>query len=54
MRGTRPEHLVETGRIGEGHEQAEQALAFYRSVGATSFVERAEKLLAETAQSESA
>ena len=41
------EQLFVSGRTGEAEVQLEQALAFYRSVGATLFVERAEALLAE-------
>jgi hypothetical protein len=47
------EELIETGRRAEGEEQLEQALTFYRSVGATFFIQRAERLLA-AAQSASA
>jgi class 3 adenylate cyclase/tetratricopeptide (TPR) repeat protein len=49
------EELTGRGLLREAGEQAAQALAFYRSVGATFLVERAEQLLAATrAQSESA
>jgi len=48
------EELVETGRPSEGAEQAAKALAFYRSVGATYYVERAEALLGSRAKTESA
>jgi len=49
------EELSERGELGEAKKQAEKALAFYRSVGAMYFIERAQKLLAEpAAQSESA
>jgi tetratricopeptide (TPR) repeat protein len=47
------EDLIETGRRAEGEEQAARALAFYRSVGASYYIERIEALLAE-AQSASA
>ena len=47
------EHLVATGRSEEGEAELEKALVFFRSVGATFYVERGEKLLA-SAQSESA
>jgi tetratricopeptide (TPR) repeat protein len=47
------EELLETGRRAEGEEQLEKALTFYRSVGATFFIQRAERLLA-AAQSASA
>jgi tetratricopeptide (TPR) repeat protein len=43
------ERLIQTGRRPEGEAQLEQALAFYRSVGATFFLERGEQLLAATA-----
>ena len=33
----------------EGEEQLEKALAFYRSVGATFFIQRGEALLAQAA-----
>jgi predicted ATPase/class 3 adenylate cyclase len=42
------EELVEAGRRAEGEEQAAQALAFYRVVRATFYVERCEALLRET------
>lgn len=42
------EELVEAGRSAEGEEQAAQALAFYRDVRATFYVERCEALLRET------
>ncbi|MGI8862456.1 MAG: ATP-binding protein [Gaiellaceae bacterium] len=48
------EELIETGRRAEGEEQAAKALAFYRSVGATYYVERAEALLGSRAKTESA
>jgi class 3 adenylate cyclase len=41
------EELSETGRLAEAAEQARLALAFYRSVDATYYVERCEELLAE-------
>ena len=41
------EELVEAGRRAEGEEQAAQALAFYRVVRATFYVERCEALLRE-------
>jgi class 3 adenylate cyclase/tetratricopeptide (TPR) repeat protein len=41
------EELIETGRRTEGEEQARKAIEFYRSVGATFFVDRGEALLAE-------
>ncbi|MBA3332983.1 MAG: hypothetical protein H0U30_03240, partial [Actinobacteria bacterium] len=43
------EQLLSAGRAAEGEVQLEKALAFYRSVGATLFVERGEALLAHTA-----
>ena len=47
------EELLATGRAAEGEEQAAEALGFYRSVRATFYIERCERLLAGT-QSESA
>jgi tetratricopeptide (TPR) repeat protein len=41
--------LLEDGRTEEGLAQLEQALAFYRSVGATFFLERGEAMLAQAA-----
>jgi class 3 adenylate cyclase len=41
------EELIETGRRDEGQQQAQIALAFYRSVDATYFMERCEALLRE-------
>ncbi|HUG65777.1 MAG TPA: AAA family ATPase [Gaiellaceae bacterium] len=43
------EELVETGRRSEGDEQARKAIDFYRTVGASFFVDRAEALLAQKA-----
>ena len=43
------EELAEAGRLAEAEEQSVRALAFYRSVGATYFIERAAKLLAKSA-----
>jgi class 3 adenylate cyclase/tetratricopeptide (TPR) repeat protein len=43
------EQLFASGRSAQGALQLEKALAFYRSVGATLFVERGEALLAKTA-----
>jgi class 3 adenylate cyclase/tetratricopeptide (TPR) repeat protein len=43
------EELIEAGRRTEGAEQLEKALHFYRSVGATFYINRAEQLLAKTA-----
>lgn len=43
------EELIETGRRSEGEVQLEKALEFYRSVGATFYINRAEQLLAKTA-----
>ena len=45
--------LLEAGRRAEAEEQLEKALAFYRTVGATFFIEQGEALLAD-AQSASA
>jgi hypothetical protein len=41
------EELSETGRLAEAAEQAQKALAFYRTVRAAYYVERCEALLAE-------
>jgi hypothetical protein len=41
------EALSEAGLISEAEIELQRALAFYRSVGATFFIERAEKLLGE-------
>jgi tetratricopeptide (TPR) repeat protein len=46
--------LIAAGRREEGAPDLERALDFYRSVGATLFVQRGEALLAAAAQSESA
>jgi tetratricopeptide (TPR) repeat protein len=43
------EELIETGRRAEGESELERALAFYRSVGATYFIQRGEELIAKTA-----
>jgi class 3 adenylate cyclase/tetratricopeptide (TPR) repeat protein len=43
------ERLLAAGRREEGEAQLERALAFYRSVGATAYLERGEELLAATA-----
>ncbi|CAN5746040.1 hypothetical protein BH20ACT14_BH20ACT14_05330 [soil metagenome] len=43
------EHLIEAGRRAEGEVELAKALAFYRSVGATFFIQRAEALLAKSA-----
>jgi tetratricopeptide (TPR) repeat protein len=43
------EELIDTGRRPEGEAQLEKALAFYRPIGATIFVERGERLLAKSA-----
>jgi class 3 adenylate cyclase/tetratricopeptide (TPR) repeat protein len=40
--------LIEAGRRAEAEEQLEKALTFYRSVGATFFLERGERLLTDT------
>jgi tetratricopeptide (TPR) repeat protein len=47
------ERLIEAGRRAEGAAELQKALEFYRSVGASFFIERAEALLA-TAYSDSA
>ena len=46
------EELIESGHRAEGEEQAAKALAFYRSVGATYYVDRCEALLGSAAHSE--
>ena len=43
------EELVRTGRSLEGEAQARQAIAFYRTVDATFFIEQGEALLAQAA-----
>ena len=43
------EELIQAGRRAEADEQLEQALAFYRSVGATFFIRQGEALLAMSA-----
>jgi len=53
LRERAAEELIETGRHAEARVELEKALDFYRVVGATFFVQRAEKLLAQT-QRESA
>jgi hypothetical protein len=47
------ERLLEEGRTAEGLAELDKALAFYRSVRATFFIERGEALLA-AAQRDSA
>ena len=42
-------HLIEAGRRAEGEVELQKALAFYRSVGATFFIQRGEALLAKSA-----
>jgi tetratricopeptide (TPR) repeat protein len=41
------EELIETGRRAEGEEEAARALDFYRSVGATFYIDRCEALLSQ-------
>ena len=43
------EQFLAAGRRAEGETELEKALAFYRSVGATLFIERGEALLAKIA-----
>ena len=43
------EELIAAGRRKEGEEQLERAMAFYRSVGATFFIQRGEGLVAQAA-----
>ncbi len=47
LRGRAAEELIAAGRRTEGEAELERALAFYRSVGATFFIERGEALLRE-------
>ncbi|MDQ3379823.1 MAG: AAA family ATPase [Actinomycetota bacterium] len=42
-------HLIEAGRRAEGEVELAKALSFYRTVGATFFIQRAEALLAKSA-----
>jgi hypothetical protein len=43
------EALIAAGRRAEGEAELERALAFYRSVDATAYLERAETLLTASA-----
>jgi class 3 adenylate cyclase len=43
------EELIESGRRAEGEVELAKALAFYRTVGATFFIQRGEQLLAKSA-----
>jgi hypothetical protein len=43
------EELIETGRRAEGEVELQKAIAFYRRVGATFFIQRGEPLLAKSA-----
>ena len=43
------EELIETGRRAEGDAELQKAIAFYRTVGATFFIQRGEQLLAKSA-----
>ena len=43
------EELIESGRHAEGEVELGKALAFYRTVGATFFIQRGEQLLAKSA-----
>jgi class 3 adenylate cyclase/tetratricopeptide (TPR) repeat protein len=43
------EELIETGRQAEGEIELRKALAFYRTVGATYYLQRGEQLLAKSA-----
>jgi hypothetical protein len=43
------EALIRAGRRAEGDAQLQQALAFYRSVGATAYIREAESLFAASA-----
>lgn len=47
MRLRGAEELIDNGRRAEGEEQARKALAFYRSVAATYYIDRCETLLRE-------
>ena len=54
MRLRAGERFIAQGRQAEGEGEAEKALAFYRQVGATYYVDRAEALLCRSAYSDSA
>jgi class 3 adenylate cyclase/tetratricopeptide (TPR) repeat protein len=43
------EELADAGRLAEAQDQSAKALAFYRSVGATFYIQRGEQLLAKSA-----
>ena len=43
------EELIETGRRAEGELELRKAMSFYRTVGATYFIQRGEQLLAKSA-----
>ena len=49
MRLSAAEELIGNVRLVEGAVELEKALGFYRSVGATYFIERGEKLLVKSA-----
>ena len=49
LRERAAEELIETGRRAEGETELQKALAFYRTVGATFYIQRGEQLLAKTA-----
>jgi hypothetical protein len=42
------QELIETGRRAEGEGELQKALTFYRTVGATFFIQRGEQLLAKS------
>ena len=54
MRLRAGERFIEQARQAEGEGEVEKALAFYRQVGATYYVDRAEALLRRSAYSDSA
>jgi tetratricopeptide (TPR) repeat protein len=43
------EEFIETGRRADGEAELQKAIAFYRTVGATFFIQRGEQLLAKSA-----
>ncbi|MBA3433213.1 MAG: hypothetical protein H0U08_03875 [Actinobacteria bacterium] len=49
QRSSAGEQLIQAGRRAEGEVELQKALAFYRSVGATFFIQRAEAHLAKSA-----
>jgi tetratricopeptide (TPR) repeat protein len=49
LRERAAEELIEAGHRAEGEAELQRALAFYRSVGATFYIQRGEQLLAKSA-----